>query len=85
MLTDKDLMLIGALIDSRLDARFDAFEKRIDAKFDAFEKRIEARFIQLENAIAGLYNHMNERFDEVEDRLDIIEGKVKGIPSKWWI
>ncbi|MEI8061898.1 MAG: hypothetical protein WCG97_01205 [bacterium] len=53
MLTEKDLILIGALIDSRLDSRFDAFEDKIERKLDEFagviKKSFDEVFLRLDN------------------------------------
>ena len=70
MLTEKDLMLIGALIDSRLDARFDAFEIRIDRKLRELEDRIYRRIDEKFDEFAGV---IKKSFDEVFLRLDRIE------------
>ncbi len=69
MLTEKDLMLIGALIDAKLDARFDAFEVKmelkmvriIDERFQEFEKKFDDKLYKLEERI---YMRMDEKFDE---------------------
>jgi len=72
MLTEKDLMLIGALIDSRLDARFGAFqvkmigimdikfqefEKKVDEKFDKSEMRVDQRFKMFEMRVDGKFDN----------------------------
>lgn len=40
MLTKKDLQLIGQVVDQKLDARFESFEKKMDDKFDKQRREI---------------------------------------------
>lgn len=69
MLTEKDLMLIGALIDAKLDARFDTFEERIERKFDEFagviKKSFDEVFLRLDRVEGGL--NRIENHDDSED------------------
>ena len=54
----------------RMDARFDKLETKLDARFDKLETKLDARFDKLD-----------ARFDEIDECLARIEGRLGIIPT----
>lgn len=80
MLTKRDLDLIGKLIDSKLEEKFntkltpvylrlDKMDERfdkVDRKLDLVYQRVDGVEFNLDSSITGLYNHIEDRFDSLK-------------------
>lgn len=73
--------LIGvlfALMNSALNAKFDAFRHEINAQFSAMDARFEKRFAAIDVRFAAIdarFAQMESRFDAINVRLDAVDDR----------
>lgn len=72
-------MLIGALIDVKLDAKFAEFEVRFEAKV---RRIIDEKFDEFARVIKKSFDEVFLRLDRIELRLDAVEGRLDKIEPR---